>query len=396
MLRIFACCRCDVRLDLIKLLLLNVAVKQQRSVVFIVVSDGIELVLLFVGRLNQLLQVHDQIIQLRHLYKSLDHIARIQVADRLFVLGDCILEILLVIEFVSVLLTDLSDDVGREFCVFSDLFGLSKKHFLHERVNFDVVVHLVQLAEDELIVGVLGEVVNCVVLDFDLQDARVRRCPIRSYSVVEVVYLKRTLRFFILVALTSTSWLKIYRNNEILKVPHILFVILQRMLLIFPLRQTVLPNEVFLLLALPLARIDHQRVGLVVEIGAFSPQKRATRLSGLIHLNDRLSSLLYIGVVENAPLQQQVHIVLQLIAHDLLENEEINYFAHLFALAYVESAEGFAHITLRPQVALLVEETVEHDLADTVFKFECNSSQSCIFRETHRRDNIVFVGFVVD
>lgn len=294
------------------------------------------------------------------------------------------------------LLTDLSDDVGWELCVFSDLFGLSKEHFLHERVNFYVVVHLVQLAEDELIVGVLGEVVDCVVLDFDLQDARVRRCPKRSYSVVEVVYLKRTLRFFILVALTNTSWLKINRNNEILKVPHILFVILQRMLLIFPLRQTVLPNEVFLLLALPLARIDHQCVGLVVKIGAFSPQKRATRLSSLIHLNDRLSSLLYIGVVENAPFQQQVHIELQLIAHNLLENEEINYFAHLFALAYVESAEGFAHITLRPQVALFVEETVEHDLADTVFKFECNSGQSCIFRETHRRDDIVFVGFVVD
>jgi len=171
MLRIFACCRCDVRLDLIKLLLLNVAVKQQRSVVFIVVSDGIELVLLFVGRLNQLLQVHDQIIQLRHLYKSLDHIARIQVADRLFVLSDCILEILLVIEFVSVLLTDLSDDVGREFRIFSDLFGFSKEHLLHEGVNFDVVVHLVQLAEDELIVGVLGQIVDCIVLYLDLEDA---------------------------------------------------------------------------------------------------------------------------------------------------------------------------------------------------------------------------------
>jgi len=171
MLRIFACCRSDIRLDLIKLLFLNVAVKQQRRVVFIVVSDGIELVLLFVGRLNQLLQVHDQIIQLWHLNKSLDHIARIQVADRLFVLGDCILEILLVVEFVCVLLTDLSDDVGWELCVFSDLFSLSKQHFFHESVNFDVVVHLVQFAEDELIVGVLGEVVDCVVLDFDLQDA---------------------------------------------------------------------------------------------------------------------------------------------------------------------------------------------------------------------------------
>lgn len=224
-LRILACCRCDVRLDLIKLLLLNVAVKQQRCVVFIVVSDGIELVLLFVRRLNQLLQVHDQIIQLRHLNKSLDHVARIQVANRLFVLGDCILEVLLVIEFVSVLLTDLSDDVGWEFRVFSDLFGLSEKDFLHERVYFDVVVHLVQLAEDELIVGVLGEVVDCVILNFHLQDARVRRCPIRSYSVVEVVNLKRTLRFFILVALTSTSWLKINRNDEVLKVPNILFVI---------------------------------------------------------------------------------------------------------------------------------------------------------------------------
>ena len=131
MFRILACRRRDVRLDLIELFLLNIAVKQQRCVVFIVVSDSIELVLLLVRRLNQLLQVHDQIIELGHLDESLDHITRIQVANCLFVLGDGVLEVLLVVKLVGVLFTDLSDDVGREFRIFSDLFGFSKEDLLH-------------------------------------------------------------------------------------------------------------------------------------------------------------------------------------------------------------------------------------------------------------------------
>ena len=302
MLRILACRRRDVRLDLIELFLLNVAVKQQRCVVFIVVSDSIELVLLLVWRLNQLLQVHDQIIELGHLDESLDHITRIQVANCLFVLGDGVLEVLLIVKLVGVLLTDLSDDIGREFRIFSDLFGFSKKHLLHEGVNFDVVVHLVQLAQHELIVGVLGQIVDCIVLYLDLEDARMRRCPIRCDSIVEVVNLKRTLRFFKLIALTSTSWLKINRYDEVLEVPDILFVIFQRMLLIFSLHQTVLPNEVLLLLALPLARIHYQRIRLVVKVCAFCLKERATSLGSLVHLDDRLGSLLDIGIVENATL----------------------------------------------------------------------------------------------
>jgi len=302
MLRILACRRRYVRLYLIELFLLNIAVKQQRCVVFIVVSDSIELVLLLVRRLNQLLQVHDKIIELGHLDESLDHITRIQVANCLFVLGDGVLEVLLVVKLVGVLLTDLSDDVGREFRIFSDLFGFSKEHLLHEGVNFDVVVHLVQLAQHELIVGVLGQIVDCIVLYLNLEDARVRRCPIRRDSIVEVVNLKRTLSFFILIALTSTSRLKINRYDEVLEVPDVLFVIFQRMLLIFSLNQTVLPNEVLLLLALPLARIHHQRIRLVVKVCAFCLEERATSLGSLVHLDDRLGSLLDIGIVEDATL----------------------------------------------------------------------------------------------
>jgi hypothetical protein len=87
---------------------------------------------------------------------------------------------------------------------------------------------------------------------------------------------------------------------------------------------------------------------------------------------------------------------LQLVVHELFENEEINYFTHFFAFTYVESAERFANITLWPQVALLVEESVEHDLPDTILQFEGNSGKCCIFREADRRDIIVDVGFVVN
>jgi len=82
--------------------------------------------LLLLGVLGQLLQIGDQIVQLRHLDISLNHIRWIQVTDRLLVLLDSLLVIPLRVELVSVFLANLSDDVGREACVICDLLGFLK------------------------------------------------------------------------------------------------------------------------------------------------------------------------------------------------------------------------------------------------------------------------------
>lgn len=76
------------------------------------------------------------------------------MTNSLLVLGDGILEVLLVVEFIGMLLADLSNDIGWELGVLGNLLCLSEKHFLHESVNFDVVVHLIQLAQHQLVIGV--------------------------------------------------------------------------------------------------------------------------------------------------------------------------------------------------------------------------------------------------
>lgn len=64
----------DVRLDLIEFFLFNVAVKQQSGVILVVISHSTELTLVLVRILSQLFEVSNQIIQLWHLNKSLNHI----------------------------------------------------------------------------------------------------------------------------------------------------------------------------------------------------------------------------------------------------------------------------------------------------------------------------------
>ena len=59
------------------------------------------------------------------------------------VLGDGILEVLLVVKFVSMFLTNLSNNISWELRILRNLFSLSKKHFLHQSVDLHVVIHLI-------------------------------------------------------------------------------------------------------------------------------------------------------------------------------------------------------------------------------------------------------------
>lgn len=131
------------------------------------------------------------------------------MTNSLLVLGDGILEVLLVVEFIGMLLANLSNDIGWELGVLGNLFCLSEKHFLHESVNFDVVVHLIQLAQHQLVIGVCRQIIHCVVLNLHLEDSGVCCGPVRRNSIIEIVNLQRTLGLLVWVTLTSTSWFKI-------------------------------------------------------------------------------------------------------------------------------------------------------------------------------------------
>ena len=65
-------------------------------------------------RVYQLLQVSDQILQLRHLDVTLDHVARIEMTNGIDELLECIIVLFLFIEIVSMLFGYLGNDLLRE------------------------------------------------------------------------------------------------------------------------------------------------------------------------------------------------------------------------------------------------------------------------------------------
>ena len=145
--------------------------------------------------LDELLQVLDQIVQLCHLDVVLNHVTRVQEADRLDILFDSFIILLLLEQFVSMLLNDLALDLTWEVCLFSDGLCLSIVTLLHQVVDLDVVLHRVQLdklAVDALTLVTLSDVVDGL-LSLSLLDLHInygavgRRIPVHSDLVLEVV-----------------------------------------------------------------------------------------------------------------------------------------------------------------------------------------------------------------
>lgn len=201
------------------------------------------------------------------------------------------------------LLANLSDNVRWEPSIFRNLFSFSKEHFLHQSVNFDVIVHFIKLAQYDLVVWVRSEVVNRVIFNLDLQNARVGCGPIRGDPIIKIVYLKRALRLFVRITLASSAWFEVNRDNQIFEVSNVLFLVLERVLLVFTLIKTVLTDKMFLFLALSLTCIHNECICGIVKVSTFSFKESAASLGSLVHLYNGLSSLLNVRVVKNAPLE---------------------------------------------------------------------------------------------
>lgn len=184
---LWSCGLLNVILYLVNFLFLYIAVQQQSSVVLIVVVvSGSSVSLLFVWLSSQLVQISDQVVQLRHLDVPLNNIRWIQMPNSFFILLNCFFVIPLRIKLVSVLLANLSLDVFWELSSLSDSLCFLEKILLHQGVNFHVVFHFIQLAQNNLVVWVLSQIVNRVILDLHLQNARVICGPEACDLVCEI------------------------------------------------------------------------------------------------------------------------------------------------------------------------------------------------------------------
>ena len=96
---------------------------------------------------NQLVQVLDQIVQLRHLDVILDHITRVEEADCLNILLDSLVILFLMEQLVSVLFNDLALNLTGEICLLRNGLGFRIVGLFHQIVDLDVVLHRVKTNE---------------------------------------------------------------------------------------------------------------------------------------------------------------------------------------------------------------------------------------------------------
>ena len=111
--------------DRLLLVLLHITVQQECRIVLVVIDVALSAALRLFLIANELVQILDQVVQLRHLNVVLNDITRIQEANSLDILFDRFVVLLLVEEFVGVLFDNLTLDLAREVRLFCDGLRLS-------------------------------------------------------------------------------------------------------------------------------------------------------------------------------------------------------------------------------------------------------------------------------
>lgn len=160
--------------DFSELLFLYKAVQKQSCIVFTIVwASTTESVIFIYWLLSQFSQVLDKIVKLRNLDELLYHIARVEMANSLNILVNCFCMIFLLIEFVTILFVDFSDNLVWEFRGLRDLLSFCIKTFFHQILDLNIVFHLVHFLQEHLATVVLYKQIHCVVFHFDMQYPRV-------------------------------------------------------------------------------------------------------------------------------------------------------------------------------------------------------------------------------
>ena len=79
--------------------------------------------------LGKFFEVSDQVLELWHLDELLNYVARVEMANRLYVLSNCFVVLLHLVELVSVVLRNFSDNVRWEFGLIRDVLCIDEKTF---------------------------------------------------------------------------------------------------------------------------------------------------------------------------------------------------------------------------------------------------------------------------
>lgn len=105
-------------------------------------------------------------------------------------LVDSFIKVVFIVEVVSVFFVDLRNDFLGEVCSEGDLLGFNMKVLLHQRVDFDIVFHFIELAKNflcSLSTDILSQIVNRIIFNLNFKNLAVRGGPVDGNSVGEVV-----------------------------------------------------------------------------------------------------------------------------------------------------------------------------------------------------------------
>lgn len=151
--------------------------------------------------IDKVLQISNQVWQLRHFNVSLDHITWIQVPDCLNELLESIIILFLFIKIICVLLRNLSNDLAREVGSPGYVLSLREQSLLQQSLDFYIVLHFIKLEElllDPTSLPWLGsQYINGIILNLNKEDLR-ERLTIDSQTVLKVInrYLHASLKLF--------------------------------------------------------------------------------------------------------------------------------------------------------------------------------------------------------
>ena len=289
---------------------------------------------------------------------------------RLYVLKNSFIILLHLVQLVSVVLRDFCDNIRWELGLVSNIFSINEKSLLEKWVYLNVIFHLIQLAQNHLVVRVNCQVVNRIFFDLHLQNLGMWSGPITCDSVLQIIDLKLAGCFFVSLLRTRPSWFKVNWNYVISEVADALFLIFLNMVDWCFLSKSKKSDQMSFFALVFLTCCHRQRVSNVVEICASSLQIKSL-LSGrlVLHFNLGINMFFNSRIVDYASLEQEIHINLVVFRCCLLfEQKQVDNVPHLLTLLNFESSLRLTSRFIRDQIsARLIVKSIKHYFTCSIF-----------------------------
>ena len=179
---------------------------------------------------NQSLQILDHIVELGHLEVVLNDVGRIEEPNRFNVLLDCFVKLFLRKKLIGVLFYYFRLDVFGEVGVARNCLCFLVETTLHQVVNLDIVLHFVELDKFSFAATatlILRQVVNGIIFDLNVHDLTAGCRPEQRNLILEIVYVKLTLRGSVQMRSCAAFSHWFHLNNVIFEETHVLFLTVQ-------------------------------------------------------------------------------------------------------------------------------------------------------------------------